>query len=281
MGGWGRSVERSPQDDLIPRLLLCNAPFSRDVTAVRDYVARERYDGVEWGLDNLRVAVARGRRQQTLEGFRGAAPVASLHAPYTDLELGHHDPEYAAAALRILREYVDVTAELGAHHLNLHVGSHGLPPDERSWETLVRNLAALLDHAGRRGVLLTVENLRLGLTSEPESFDRLLRATGAPVCFDVGHAHGSDWVQRGHGSVVDVLRSVPTRIAAAHVYYTETGDTHHPATDVAQLAPALDALLAAGCDWWVVELHTRDALEQTRAVLDRYLTVHAGGVHAT
>jgi hypothetical protein len=69
----------------------------------------------------------------------------------------------------------------------------------------------------RRGVLLTVESLRLGLTSEPETFARLLRTTGAPACFDVGHAHGSDWVQRGRGSVVEVLRAVPTRVAATQV----------------------------------------------------------------
>ena len=274
-------VRAVPGDATTPTLLLCNAPFGRDVAAVRDYVANRGYDGVEWGLDNLRVAVARARRQRTLDGFRQAAPRASLHAPYTDLELAHRDAEYALAALRVLREYVDVAAELRAHHLNLHVGSHGLGLEECDWDGLCRNLTALLDHAARRGVLVTVENLRLGLTSEPETFARLLRATGAPACFDVGHAHGSDWVRRGRGSVVDVLRAVPTRVAAAHVYYTETEDTHHPATDVAQLAPALDALLEAGCTWWVVELHTRDALESTRAVVDRYLAVHAGGVHAS
>jgi sugar phosphate isomerase/epimerase len=263
-----------------PRLLLCNAPFGRDVAAVRDYVAAHDYDGVEWGLDNLRVAVARGRRDRMLDGFRRAAPVASLHAPYTDLELGHRDGEYAGAALRVLREYVDVAAELGVHHMNLHVGSHGLGPDEYAWDTLCRNLTALLEHAARRRVLLTVENLRLGLTSDPETFARLLRATGAPACFDTGHAHGSEWVQRGRGSVVDVLRAIPTRVAAAHVYYTETEDTHHPATDVDQLGPTLDGLHEAGCDWWVVELHTREALERTRAVLDQYLAAHAGGIHA-
>jgi sugar phosphate isomerase/epimerase len=261
--------------------MLCNAPFGRDVVAVRDYVGARGYDGVEWGLDNMRVAVARARRQRTLDSFRSAAPLASLHAPYTDLELGHRDGEYAAAALRILREYVDVTADLGARHLNLHVGSHALEPEELSWHTLIRNLTVLLEYAAGRGVLVTVENLRLGLTSDPETFARLLRATGAPACFDLGHAHGSAWVQRRHGSVVDVLRAVPTRVAAAHVYYTETEDTHHPATDVAQLGPALDALVDARCDWWVVELHTRDALERTRAVLDQYLTLHAGGVRAS
>jgi sugar phosphate isomerase/epimerase len=270
-----------PGAPITPRLFLCNAPFGRDVAAVRDYVAAGGYDGVEWGLDNLRVAVARGRRDWMLDGFRKAAPLTSLHAPYTDLELGHCDAEYARAALRILQEYVDVAAEAGAHHLNLHVGSHGLGPEEWDWDTLCRNLTALLDYAARRDVLLTVENLRLGLTSDPETFARLLRTTGAPACFDVGHAHGSEWVRRGRGSVVDVLRAIPTRVTAAHVYYTETEDTHHPATDVAQLAPALDALIQAGCDWWVVELHTREALERTRAVLDQYLAIHAGGVHAS
>ncbi|HEV8673341.1 MAG TPA: TIM barrel protein [Methylomirabilota bacterium] len=254
-----------------PHLLLCHVAIGRDVAAVREYVTRHRYAGVEWGLDSLRVAVARDRRQRTLDGFRSVGGLVSLHAPYTDLELGHRDAEYAAAALRILREYVEVAADLAAHHLNLHVGSHALAPEECAWDTLLRNLTALLDHAARRRVLLTVENLRLGLTSDPETFARLLRATGAPACFDVGHAHGSDWVQQGRGSVVDVLRSIPTRVAAAHVYFTETGDTHHPPREAGDLATTLDALIAAGCDWWVVELHTRESLEQTRRVLDDYL----------
>lgn len=53
-----------PGTPTMPRFLLCNAPFGRDVSAVRDYVAACGYDGVEWGLDNLRVAVARGRRDR-------------------------------------------------------------------------------------------------------------------------------------------------------------------------------------------------------------------------
>ncbi len=271
-----------------PKLLLCHVAIGRDAAAVREYVATHRYDGVEWGLDGLRVAVARGRRERTLDGFRQAGGLCSLHAPYTDLEIGHRDAEYAGAALRVLKEYVDVAAELGAHHLNLHVGSHGLAPEECSWETLLRNLTALLDYAAQRRTAVTVENLRIGLTSDPETFARLLRATGAPACVDLGHAHGSDWVQQGRGSVADVLRSVPTRIAAAHVYFTETGDTHHPPPGLGDMAAALDALAATGCDWWVVELHTRQALEQTRRVVDQYLVARqpvgaaktSGGDHA-
>ncbi len=265
-----------------PQLLLCHVAIGRDAGQVRDYVAAQGYAGVEWGLDSLRVAVARGRRQRTLEGFRQAGGPLSLHAPYTDLEIGHRDAEYAAAAVRVLEEYVEVAAEAGARHLNLHVGSHGLGPDETDWGTLLRNLTRLLDHAARRGVLLTVENLRQGPTSDPETYARLLRTTGAAACFDVGHAEGSDWVRAGRGTTVDVLRAIPTRVAAAHVYHVETGDMHHPPRAVADVAPALDALLAAGCDWWVVELHTRENLEQTRRVLDAYLAGRgaAGVTHA-
>lgn len=252
------------------KLLLCHLAVGKEPDVLREYVAAHGYDGVEWGLDGLRVPVARARRQRILEGFRSVGP-CSLHAPYTDLEIGHRDAEYAAAALRVLQEYVDVTAELGAHHLNLHVGSHALEPEERSWDTLVGNLTALMEYAAWRGTLVTVENLRLGLTSDPETFAALLRATGAPVTFDLGHAQGSAWVQAGRGSVVDVLKSIPTRIVAGHLYLTETGDAHVPPAAVADVAAALDGLRAAGCDWWVLELHTRDTLEQTRRVVDEYL----------
>ncbi len=253
-----------------PKLLLCHLAVGKDPASLREYVTAHRYDGVEWGLDGFRVPVARGRRQRILDGFRSVGP-CSLHAPYTDLEIGHRDAEYAAAALRVLREYVDVTADVGAHHLNLHVGSHALEPEERSWDTLVTNLTVLMDYAARRGTLVTVENLRVGLTSDPETFAALLRATGAPVTFDLGHAHGSAWVQAGRGSVVDFLKSIPTRIVAGHLYLTETGDSHVPPAEVADVAAALDGLRAAGCDWWVLELHRRDTLEQTRRIVDQYL----------
>ncbi len=260
---------------MAPKLLFCHLAVGKDPGTLREYIAAHRYDGVEWGLDGLRLPLAWGRRRWLLDGFRTASALCSLHAPYTDLEIGHRDTEVAAAGLRILREYVDAAAELGAHHLNLHVGSHALEPEERSWENLVRNLTALMNHAARRETVVTVENLRRGLASDPETFVALLRATGAAVTFDLGHAHGSEWVQDGRGSVVDFLRSIPTRIVAAHLYLTETGDSHVPPAAVGDVSEAQDGLWSAGCDWWVLELHTRETLEQTRKVVDEYLARRA------
>lgn len=254
-----------------PTLTFCHAPFRRDLLQIEEYRKAHAYAGVEWSLDGWRLMMARERRRQVLERLRRASPVCSLHAPYTDLELGHRDPEHAAAALRILRDYVDAAAELGAHHANVHVGTFGPDPDELSHETILRNVSSLLEHGARRGIRITVENLRGGPTSDPDSFAAILRATGAPVTFDLGHAAGCPWVQDGRGTVVDFLRSVPTPILASHVYLVEKDDTHFAPQTAAEMGPALGALTAAGCDFWVLELHGRDQLEQTRRVVDQYL----------
>jgi len=254
-----------------PRLLCCHAPFGRNPDVVKAYLARHDYDGVEWGLEGWRLMMARARRQRHLAQLRGVAPLCSLHAPYSDLEIGHRDGGHAAAAVQILKGYVEAAADLGAHHVNLHVGSFAPDPEELCRETLVRNLGELLEYAARRGTALTVENLRHGPTSDPEVFAALLRATGAPVTFDLGHAHGSAWVQEGRGSVSDFLRAIPTRILAGHLYYTERDDSHFAPETVEDLASALDGLREAGCDFWVLELHTCETLEQTRRLVDGYL----------
>ena len=254
-----------------PKLLFCHFPFGKDCEAIQEYVAARRYDGVEWGLDGWRLMIARGRRQQMMDRLRRGASLCSLHAPYTDLEIGHRDAEYAEAAVRVLQRYVDAAADLSAHHINLHVGSFAPEPEELSRETLVRNLVGLMNYAAKRGTVVTVENLRHGPTSDPETFAALLRQTGAPVTFDLGHAHGSAWVQDGRGSVADFLKSIPTPILAGHLYFTERNDSHFAPTDVDDIAAALNGLWEAGCDFWVLELHTRETLEQTRIVVDQYL----------
>jgi sugar phosphate isomerase/epimerase len=254
-----------------PQLLFCHTAFGKDLQRIREYVTTHAYEGVEWAWDGWRLMVPRERRRLRLDDLRRASRVSSAHAPYTDVEIGHRDADHAAAAVWILQDYIDAAGELDAHHLNMHVGSYGLPLEELSWDGLVRNLGNLLEYAAQRGVCLTVENLTRGLTSDPETLARLLKATGAPVTFDLGHAHGSAWVQEGRGSVVEFLNSIPTPVVAAHIYFTERNDAHFVPEKLGDIAPALDGLAARGCDFWVLELHTQPTLEQTRKIVDEYL----------
>ena len=256
-----------------PQIICCQVPFHHDLAALREYRTAQAYDGVEWSLDGWRLMRPRRPRLRQLAAMREASPVSSIHAPYTDLEIAHPDAEHARAASRILTDYVEAAAELGAHHVNLHAGSYAPAPEEWSRDNLLRSLAALTAVATRCGTTLALENLRQGPTADPEILADILRTSAVAVNFDLGHAHGGAWVQSGRGSVADFLRCLPTRILSAHVYFSETQDRHQPPTRVEDLGDALDALQEKGCDFWVLELHKRDALEQTRGVVEEYLTL--------
>lgn len=256
---------------LRPQLLFCHAPFGKDAPGLREYRVAQGYDGVEWNLENWRLMRTRAPRASLFASLAAASPLCSLHAPYADLELGHPDPDQARAAAKLVEPYVDAAAELAAHHLNLHTGSYVPAADEWSRDNTLRSLETLMAYAARRGVLLTLENLRDGPTSDPGILADLLRTTGIALNFDLGHAHGSAWVRSGRGSVADVLRRLPGGVPAAHVYWSEVHGAHHAPKAVEDIADALDALRERACEFWVLELHSRDALERTRKVVADYL----------
>lgn len=254
-----------------PKLICCQVPFHHDLAALREYRVANAYDGVEWSLDGWRLMLPARPRARLLAAMREASPISSVHAPYTDLEIAHPDAEQSRAATRILSDYVEAAAELGAHHVNLHAGSYAPTPEEWSRDNLLRSLAHLMNLATRRGTAVVLENLRQGPTGEPEVLADVLQTSGIGLNFDLGHAHGGAWVQGGRGSVADFLGCLPGRVLSAHVYLSEMQDRHQAPTRLDDMAGALDALQDRGCDFWVLELHRRDGLEQTRAVVEEYL----------
>ncbi len=254
-----------------PQLVFCHYPFGKDLARLRTYREAHGYDGVEWNLATWRLMTPAAPRRRLFDAWKTASPLSSVHAPYTDLEIGHADPTYAAAACRILRDYIDAAADLGAHHINLHVGTYRPDPAELDGNTIRRSLTDLLEYGARRHVPITLENLGGGPTSTPDEFAAILRDTGVPVTFDLGHAAGCKWVLDGHGTVLDFLNAVPTPVIASHVYQIERKDTHFAPDSIEAFGPVLAGLIEKHCDFWVLELHSVDSLEQTRRIVDHFL----------
>jgi hypothetical protein len=71
-----------------PKLLLCHLAVGKDPESLREYVTAHRYDGAEWGLDSLRLPLARGRRARMLDGFRLGPLRLSLPGDAPHLEPG-------------------------------------------------------------------------------------------------------------------------------------------------------------------------------------------------
>lgn len=191
------------------------------------------------------------------------------HLPLGYREIGHADEAQATLALAWMTEAVSQVALAGGTMLTLHAG---LPSDasrERVLATTER-LRRIVVHGDELGVRVCLENLRWGLTSQPDDFMELVALSGAAITLDVGHAASSDAAERGFGAV-DFARLVAPYVHNAHVYEREVG-SHIAPVDLKALAPALDVLLEAPhCDWWVVELHNVEEARRTRALLAEFL----------
>lgn len=257
-------------------LIMSHLPWGRDFHRLGAYRAEHTYYGVEWAMEGMRLPVAHARLERMLAQMRAAAPQASYHAPYSDVEIAHRDPAIGQASMDSLKRYIDAIAPIGAHHLNCHVGSFGLGPDERSWDRMVSNVREIAAYGEARGLIVTIENLQEGLSSEPDLFCRLVTETGIRVTFDIGHANGSDWVCSGRGTAAEFIRRLGGCIVAAHVYEIEADDTHHAPRDLSRIGAALSELSRVGCDWWVLELPRLDLLEATRNVVDRFVAEQEG-----
>ncbi len=191
------------------------------------------------------------------------------HLPLGYREIGHADQAEADLALDWMIEAVSQVAVAGGRFLTLHAGLPGDASRGRISATTER-LAQIVAHGADRGVEVCLENLRWGLTSDPDEFMGLVTGSGASVTLDVGHAASSDVAARGFGAE-QFARMVAPFVRNAHVYEREEGG-HIAPLDLRSLTAPLDVLLdETRCDWWVVELHTVEDARRTHAMLVDFL----------
>lgn len=190
------------------------------------------------------------------------------HEEISDCRLG-----VGERALQSMKSLVDHMA--GEHHHSVLTVHAALPSDARGTkrlaETRVR-LAELVAYGAEHDVTVCLENLRWGLTSEPDAYVGLVIATGSHATFDVGHAVSSDAARAGR-SAETTVRELGELVEGAHVYGHEDDDGHHAPDDLQRIGPALEALCDVGCPWWTIELTAPDEVRQTRALLSAFLDV--------
>lgn len=195
-----------------------------------------------------------------------------FHAYFSDVEIGSADTDFADYSLKFMRQVIDcVVARQGQYltvHLGFNPGRHGVV----DFSNAVNGLRALVDYASNQGVTICIENLRTGLTADPQDFIRLAEESGAAVTFDIGHFNSSKAGSNGY-AVEDIIARLGDRIVAAHVYEAEIdGKGHVAPLDLTNIKPALDALSKTACNWWVAELGDPGDICRTIRLLRDYQT---------
>ncbi len=203
-----------------------------------------------------------------IDSFLKAGIPVRYHGFFPDYEIGHPDPAIAERALRAHTAALEAMRGRGEQVITFHVGIHWKDPIAPN--RVVDNLSRLVEHARGLGITICLENLRRGLTSDPENLVAWARASEAMITLDIGHAVSCERVQSGELSVLDFLEMVTDRLWEVHMYERET-DRHHPPQDMTILGPIVDRLRHTQCAWWTIELDGYAEALATRALLLDYL----------
>lgn len=190
------------------------------------------------------------------------------HGYFPGFEIGAADKQKAEEALTLHKKAIDAIMGMGEQVMTVHIGL--VPHIELNYEYIVRNLCQLVEYADKKGVKICLENLRTGLTSNPETVVELSEKCGALITLDVGHAVSCERVATGDITVIQIIEMFRHVLEEVHFYEYET-DTHYAPVDMSILGPVVDALFATGCKWWTIELTSYDDILNTRRLVKEYL----------
>lgn len=191
------------------------------------------------------------------------------HGYFPGVEIGHEDPRHAEKAVGFHYQVIDAIQGVGEGHLTVHVGLDFHTP--LGHERVIENLWRLTEYGRRRGITVSLENLRRGPTSDPEILAGWAEQSGASITFDIGHAVSCQKVWSGEISVGQIIDRIGPRITEVHCYEFES-DRHHAPQNMQVLGPVVDRLATLDCPWWTIELQTTEDILRTRDLVYDHFT---------
>lgn len=191
-----------------------------------------------------------------------------FHGFFPGHEFAHVDPEAARHGLDVHLSALEAVYDLGQQVITVHVGL--CRQDLLDPGRAVDSLSRLVTRGRQLGITVSLENLRQGPTSHPETVIEWAVASGAMITLDIGHAISSQRVQVGELNPLDFVDAFSARLVEVHMYEQET-DRHYPPRDMNILGPVLDRLLETQCAWWTIELEDYTEALATRDLLLKYI----------
>jgi sugar phosphate isomerase/epimerase len=250
-------------------VLAVSTRFAESTQAAAEIAAVCGFGGVDFAVTPENVAGLSRERDSILNRLSPSTEIR-FHEYFPMAELGHPDSNVAGPSLDIYKRMVEAIHSAQGKNLTVHIGSNPALHGDVTFSAAVTNLSDLVDYAASRSVEICVENLRTGMTSSPDLFAELIEQSNASVTLDIGHALASRAGQ-SDGFPYGILRRLGAKIKNAHIYEFEDEIRGHLAPNgLTVIAPVLDALRGAGCEWWVLELANPKDIHLTNALLNGY-----------
>lgn len=191
------------------------------------------------------------------------------HGFFPGHEIGNQDFRKAERAMDVHFKALKAMAGIGEQVITVHIGlTKGIKINPNR---ACRNLKRLVETASDLGITISLENLKQGITSNPELVRDWADRSGAMITLDVGHAVSCELVERGVITVPEIIDLFADRLIEVHLYERET-DRHCAPENMDILGPIVDRLIKTDCRWWTIELESYEDILNTRQLVTKAIS---------
>lgn len=184
------------------------------------------------------------------------------------------DNQRVEATEKIKKVVNFLTEKIAPCFLTIH--SPGIWDSEVFLNEAFEDLKALCRKAMQNGVVICLENMASGWTSDPERLIEVADKSGVSIVLDIGHFNSSECCRFNLWHRREVVEALGVFTVGAHIYeYEHNG--HIPAKDHYLLWDALEALFLTKASWWVIEHNDRESFFDTYSIIKEFLEYKKGG----
>ena len=206
-------------------------------------------------------------REHVAASVKRGVPVR-FHTRFFGYEMGNTDSEKAEEAYQVHSQVIQEMSGLGEPVVTVHLNLSSQIPFDSS--RAVDNLTRLVEKARESNIIVCLENLRRGPTSNPNNVLEWAVGSGAMITMDIGHAVSSEYVKEGNITPAEIVDLFSDRLYEAHMYGKEE-DRHYPVEDMEVTGLIIDRLITTNCRWWTIELDDYKEALSTRSLVINYL----------
>jgi sugar phosphate isomerase/epimerase len=237
------------------------SPKSFQPNGVLSYLAdKYGYIALEVTVSRSTIAFVKSLLKKIQNEYEDLPLYFRFHAPV----MPEYDPFLSSDGIESITNFISKNYKGG--YLVVHSNSD--LPDKASIDA-ARKLAS---HAKGKGIILCLENLASGWSSDPKTYLDILASTGMKGILDIGHLYSSDSVRYRRLSLKDAVENLLPYLCGAHVYEYESGG-HHPALDPYLVGEVLTTLRNGGVSWWTVELEDENSFFGTLKTIENLFQI--------
>jgi len=224
---------------------------------IKTIATNTEFKAIEWDLNYIPVSLSHTRRIQLRNDFEQLGILLRYHLPYSTCDIGSLDSRIRKISEKYLSLNLELIHELGADHAVLHFAAYNdekVPP--------LDSLKRIAEIALKLDIVLMLENLTVGPTSNPVTLKQIALDSGVKVAFDVGHAIA------GKG-LLNLLDTIAPIVSHVHFYGYEDQCRNHLPFNHDEDAIATAKIIQKTCNakWWTIEMDSLDSCIKTHKIV--------------